>query len=111
MIAGPPWELLTKYWPIYEDAFWRFRQYVYLMPSARVTSWYRTPEHNADVGGAPRSQHLLGLGIDVVVPEADRARALQVARFLGLVAIDEGNHIHIQRYEAGTLPAFLFRGE
>lgn len=30
-----------------------------------VSSGYRTPEHNADVGGAKRSQHTLGEAVDV----------------------------------------------
>lgn len=30
---------------------------------------YRCPEHNAEVGGVPDSQHVQGLAMDVLVPE------------------------------------------
>ena len=33
----------------------------------RVNSGYRSPTHNARVGGAKRSQHLLGTASDIVV--------------------------------------------
>lgn len=30
---------------------------------------YRCPEHNAEVGGVPNSQHVLGTAADVLVPD------------------------------------------
>ena len=33
----------------------------------KVNSAYRSPEHNAKVGGVPKSQHLLGKAADIVV--------------------------------------------
>jgi hypothetical protein len=69
---------------------------------------YRDPEENAAVGGHPRSQHLLGLAGDWVVEPADRPRFLQTAAFLGLVAVEEASHVHVQRYEAGLIPGAVF---
>ena len=34
----------------------------------RILSAYRTPEHNAAVGGRPRSQHIEGRALDVATP-------------------------------------------
>ena len=110
MISGPPPDLLYRYWPLYQDAYWRFATLDRMFP-ARLTSLYRDPETNRSVGGAPRSQHLLGLAGDWVVPEQYRDQFMGVARFLGCYPVDEGSHIHVQRYEAGTLPAMLFPGE
>jgi uncharacterized protein YcbK (DUF882 family) len=33
-----------------------------------VNSGYRTPEHNKSIGGAPESQHLLGIATDINLP-------------------------------------------
>ena len=35
----------------------------------KVNSAYRSPEHNAKVGGVPKSQHLLGKAADIVVKD------------------------------------------
>ncbi len=34
----------------------------------RILSAYRTPEHNAAVGGRPHSQHLEGRALDIALP-------------------------------------------
>jgi uncharacterized protein YcbK (DUF882 family) len=39
-----------------------------------VTSWYRPPEINAEVGGAIRSQHLWGSAVDIYPIEGDAVR-------------------------------------
>lgn len=41
----------------------------YLEVPLIVTSGYRCPVHNANVGGVPNSQHVLGIGADIAVPE------------------------------------------
>lgn len=71
----------------------------------RVTSWYRTPSVNQLVGGHPFSQHLLGFAMDVVVDDPWRIRK----RFedLGLTAIVEGDHVHVQVFPAGVVAPLL----
>lgn len=64
---------------------------------ASVTSWLRTPARNKQVGGHPQSQHLIGTAIDLVCDqEDDKQPLMEAARKLGLIAFDEGDHIHIQ---------------
>jgi hypothetical protein len=72
-------------------------------PGSRVTSWWRTPEGNDTASGAEFSQHLLGLGIDVVTP---RPRELvAAAQRGGLVALyhnaGSGWHVHVQAAPRG----------
>lgn len=42
----------------------------------RVTSWMRTVEHNASVGGLPNSKHLWGGAIDVGMEVTEGQRAI-----------------------------------
>lgn len=52
------------------------------------------------------SQHLLGFALDLVTPRpAALVRGLNAA---GLFAVDEGDHVHVQAFRAGQLPAELF---
>lgn len=69
------------------------------IPGAVVTSGLRNPEHNADVGGVPDSQHLTGQAVDFVMPHgttfeqvkhAVAQSGLQPTEF-----INEGNHVHL----------------
>lgn len=63
---------------------------------ASITSWRRTPRHNAAVGGAPASKHLSGHAVDLVLDDPSRTAALLAeARAAGLVAIPESDHIHL----------------
>jgi len=67
------------------------------IPDGTLTSWYRTPERNRAVGGARRSQHLLGLAIDLDTPDPDLV--LELADLFGVVALDETatkSHVHLQ---------------
>lgn len=74
-------------------------------PPRTLNSWYRTPLGNRQVQGAVRSQHLVGLALDIS-PDPGVVEAFQAA---GFQVIDFGTHIHIQAYPAGILPGALFR--
>jgi len=85
---------------LYRDFVNRF---VYGVRDRRVavSSWYRSPQHNQHVGGDPYSQHLLGLAVDF---ESDAPQlAVTALSQLGLVALNEGDHVHVQRFSAGTV--------
>lgn len=78
-------------------------------PSIRVTSWYRDPEENIRVGGAPDSQHLLALAVDVVGEEGDLIQFEANVRSLGLITVRYATHLHVQLLHAGVArPAGLF---
>lgn len=68
--------------------------------SVTPVNFYRSRAHNTRVGGAANSQHLIATAFDVVLPKAQRARAVQALKAQGLIAVDEGDHIHIQAWPA-----------
>jgi uncharacterized protein YcbK (DUF882 family) len=69
-----------------------------------ATSWYRDPAHNRSVGSVSAdSQHLLGLAIDVAGRRAELLDFARAARSVGLVAVDEGGHVHVQLFPAGWI--------
>jgi uncharacterized protein YcbK (DUF882 family) len=59
-----------------------------------VTSWWRSVQHNAEVGGVSRSKHLFGWGFDVV-PVNDISRA-KLKRIGFAKIINEGDHFHVE---------------
>ncbi len=62
-----------------------------------VSSWGRTPAHNAAVGGHPQSWHMLWLGLDMIFEPMVKNEALERdADLLGLQAIFEGDHYHLE---------------
>jgi hypothetical protein len=62
-----------------------------------VTSGHRSAKRNAAVGGVPNSLHLQGLAVDIVLDDpAHHGEFLMACSRLGLRAIDEGDHIHVQ---------------
>lgn len=71
-----------------------------------VTSWQRTRSHNAEVGGADQSQHLLATAWDVAGAGQNTFAAR--ARDAGLVVVDEGTHVHVQLYPRGVIPAWVY---
>ena len=63
----------------------------------RITSYYRDPDSNAQVGGHPNSRHMLWLACDVVCADpADDSELMIEAQRQGLKVIDESTHLHIQ---------------
>lgn len=74
------------------------------------TSGLRSPAHNAEVGGKPNSQHLAGTAMDYKVsPQNKAAFMAMVAKNPDLMAIDEGDHIHVQQRRGaapGTRPRY-----
>jgi hypothetical protein len=64
----------------------------------RVTSTFRTPEHNRRVGGVRNSYHLRGRAIDIArrpgVTHAMIAAAFRNAGYHLIESLDEGDHSH-----------------
>lgn len=65
----------------------------------RITSGARTPEHNAEVGGAKNSYHLRGQAYDLVPPAGMTMAQLETklrssgVKFAEL--LNEGDHVHV----------------
>ena len=62
-----------------------------LYPELTVTSWWRTPWHNAEVGGAWNSLHQLGLAVDVT--PVNQTTADKLKHIWPWVYV-EGDHVH-----------------
>jgi hypothetical protein len=64
----------------------------------QVTSTYRSPQHNRDVGGMPNSYHLRGRAIDIArrpgVSHWQIAAAYRDAGYALAESLDEGDHSH-----------------
>lgn len=64
----------------------------------RVTSTYRTPQHNRRVGGVRNSYHLHGRAIDIArkpgVSHSQIAAAFRSAGYRLIESLDEGDHSH-----------------
>lgn len=89
--------------------FAAFSQLATEFPSVTMTSGVRSAERNAQVGGQPNSQHLDGTAADYAVPGNMKPAFISRARQLGYQAIDEGDHIHVQR-PRGAGGANIFAG-
>lgn len=103
MSARRPPDWLLAWAPVIE-----FMRRVRSIPvNTRATSWWRGVAENAEAGGSPYSQHLLGLAADF--PRIDGL--LAAAGEAQLVAIDEPrkNHVHVQLYTAGQLNRIIDR--
>jgi len=62
-----------------------------------INSAYRCPERNSQVGGATRSQHLLGNAVDISLKTVDnRKKLMELAETIGFNGIGEYNtFIHL----------------
>jgi uncharacterized protein YcbK (DUF882 family) len=58
-----------------------------------ITSWWRSPWKNREVGGVANSLHMIGFAWDVVPATLANIKKLNG---LGLRVIDEGDHLHAQ---------------
>lgn len=103
----PPAELQRRWGPLYRQFFELVRAGSAGIPVSTVTSWWRSPARNVSVGGAVYSQHLLGFALDLVTPRP--AALVRSLNAVGLVAIDEKDHVHVQAYPAGAIPPEIFR--
>jgi len=66
----------------------------------QASSWWRSAADNLRVGGNARSQHLLGLAVDLEAVEP--GLLLMELNAQGLTVIDEGDHLHVQTFPSGT---------
>jgi len=72
-----------------------------IQPGQHLTSWYRTADDNAAVGGNRESQHLFGLAIDLAGP--GQAFSAFLADRNGLTWDQEIDHLHVQLFAPGVL--------
>lgn len=66
--------------------------------SITINSGYRTPSHNASIGGATRSQHIYGKAADIICSGKTPLQLAQKAETLGMMGIewnDDLNYTHI----------------
>jgi hypothetical protein len=65
-------------------------------PGTQVSSLLRSPQHNAEVGGVPNSQHMRGTAGDFVIPKPEQAAFIAKAKAMGYEVIPEGDHVHVE---------------
>jgi hypothetical protein len=101
---------VPEWWRPYFDSFVSRASELIRSTGAQPTSFIRSTYDNTRVGGAPNSQHLVATALDLV-PRMGSSNSIVAARArsLGLVAIDEGDHVHVQLFKADTLPAWVFQ--
>jgi len=108
-IAPPPAALVNQFADVYRWLLPRLNFMAQSFPSATPTSWYRSPARNFAVGGDPRSQHQLAWAADWAGLDAGgRDRFCHTGRAIGLVCVDEGDHVHVQTFPRFTIPDQFF---
>ena len=60
----------------------------------RITSFYRTPEHNAEVGGVANSKHQFLQALDI--GSETPTWFLKLIETMGFKLLDEQTHFHIE---------------
>ncbi len=93
---GPGWNLAAYRFEVFVAFGWE----LFATFQASVTSWRRTPAHNAGLEGAvPDSEHQTGTALDIVFdPGSEPAAGYFVAwcRERGVKAIKEADHWHLE---------------
>jgi hypothetical protein len=64
-LPGSNEKMSRKFLGIINSVFGEFKKQTGIDLKDRVTSGYRTPEHNANVGGSTRSSHTKGYAVDI----------------------------------------------
>lgn len=98
MLSAPP--VWLYHWRPVQIFVARLRN---VRADAFATSWWRDLAENRRVGGHSHSQHLLGTAADFVPSRGSNAELAAAIERVGLIAIDEGDHVHAQLYPAGAL--------
>ena len=74
-----------------------------------MTSGYRTPEHNAEIGGVADSAHVKGMAVDIAVP-SDQFMREKLAWAIGcaqLIRVEDAlRHWHVDVDYSKPTPAF-----
>jgi len=78
----------------------------------RITSGYRCPQHNREIGGAPDSLHQMGLAADIIADSPilepiDVAMAAIKAGFTGVIVYKD-KHVHV---DLRMIPYFQIGGD
>lgn len=71
-----------------------YRLRIQSIPGVRITSAFRNPWKNEEVGGVMNSRHQLGMAFDVVPATLATKQALRKIGFKTI--LDEGDHIHVE---------------
>ena len=68
------------------------------IPGVSISSWWRWPGHNEDVGGMLFSLHQIGWAWDLV-PDGAVTQAQVIATGLPFLKLNpEGSHLHVQLF-------------
>ena len=67
------------------------------LQGVQVSSWWRSPWRNNEVGGSWLSLHQLGLAWDLI-PGTATTQAQAIATGLPMKIVPEGDHIHVQLF-------------